>query len=120
MDNTSLVHRFWTKVQRASRDQCWIWTGSLTKSGGYEQLACSRRLGPIRANRLPRELHYGAIPDGICVLHECDTPACVNPAHLFLGTRGDNCRDMGRKKRCKNHCAAGENHVPYNGHLAVT
>lgn len=114
----SLEERFWTKVTKAEADKCWLWTGGLTKSGGYGQLQQGRGIGPIRAHRFSYELHIGPVPDDMCVLHRCDTPACVNPSHLFLGSRAENCKDMGHKKRWKNHCAEGENHVHFNGHLA--
>lgn len=115
----SLEERFWAKVRPAEQDECWLWLGSLTNSGGYGQLARSREEGPVRANRVSYELNVGPIAAGLCVLHRCDTPACVNPSHLFLGTQGDNCRDMGRKERWKNHCAVGRNHVPFNQHRVV-
>jgi hypothetical protein len=42
---------------------------------------------------------YGAIPDGLFVLHRCDTPNCVRPDHLFLGNQQDNVNDMMQKQR---------------------
>lgn len=41
----------------------------------------------------------GPIPDGICVLHRCDNPACINVEHLFLGTRRDNVLDAAQKRK---------------------
>lgn len=55
--------------------------------------------GNLRAHRFSWELHNGKIPPDICVLHKCDTPACVRPDHLFLGTQLDNVKDMLAKKR---------------------
>lgn len=114
---TSVESRFWRKVIAKGPDECWLWRGSLTTEGGYGQIARTRSEGPVRANRVAWELFNGPIPKGLCVLHTCDTPSCVNPAHLYLGTRSDNCKEMGRKKRWKNQHANGENHVPFNQHL---
>lgn len=99
--------RFWKRVKRTSSDwsSCWLWTGTLNGSG-YGQV---RRLGkaPL-CHRLMFEVTFGPIPKGMCVLHHCDTPACVNPKHLFLGTPQDNVDDCIKKNRRRYR--HGDNH----------
>ena len=74
---------------------CSLWTGATTR--GYGSV---RRHGrALYAHRVAYELFVGPIPDGMHVLHHCDTPPCVNPEHLFLGTDADNIQDMDRKGR---------------------
>ncbi len=90
----SIEERFWSKVQKA--DRCWLWTGNATKKG-YGQILVGKKLG--LAHRLSWEIHYGVIPKGLCVLHRCDNPPCVNPAHLFLGSRAVNIYDSCLKGR---------------------
>lgn len=51
------------------------------------------------AHRLAARYAFGALADGVHVCHHCDNPRCCNPAHLFLGTAGDNNRDCHRKHR---------------------
>lgn len=76
---------------------CWLWTGPWCDSG-YGRVA---RHGKeiTRAHRMFYTVHKGEIPKGLFVCHKCDTPACVNPDHLFLGTARDNVQDMIRKGR---------------------
>lgn len=84
---------------------CWLWTG-FTNAGGYGR---TRALGrKMLSHRLSWVLHFGEIPNGKCVLHKCDTAACVNPAHLFLGSKADNNADKvakGRQSRGSAHSA---------------
>lgn len=75
---------------------CWQWTGA-RRTAGYGVIWHRGR--SISTHRAAWELAYGAIPLGLCVLHWCDDPTCVNPAHLFLGTKGENCADRSAKGR---------------------
>lgn len=98
MKNHSAVEqRFWAKVEPMMDDRgCWVWSGARTRQG-YGHLACDGQF--IRASRLSWLIHNGEIPPDLCVLHRCDNPPCVNPAHLWLGTKRDNTRDMLEKGR---------------------
>lgn len=90
------LKRFWSKVNKGSPDECWLWN-ACTVGWGYGQL----RLDDKRsmAHRLSWEIHNGKIPKRKWVLHHCDVPHCVNPSHLFLGTHVDNMADMKDKGR---------------------
>lgn len=90
---------------------CWLWTYSLNNKG-YGRLAFNGK--PRLVHRLAYTEYNGAIPEGMSVCHKCDTPSCVNPTHLFLGTQSDNAIDMVRKMRsyvafekAKTHCNRG-------------
>jgi hypothetical protein len=67
---------------------------------GYGQIGAGGTGGKmLKAHRVSWEIHKGQIPGGMNVLHNCDTPLCVNPKHLFLGTTADNNKDMVDKGR---------------------
>lgn len=84
---------------------CWIWLG-----GTYSNHYGSFRIGSLSdntrkqvlAHRWSYEFHKGPIPDNLFVCHTCDTPSCVNPDHLWTGTRSENSLDMYNKGRMNN------------------
>lgn len=88
--------RFMVKVSMQASG-CWLWTGAHNEEG-YGTFALDG-YKVLRAHRVSWILHRGPIPNGLCVCHHCDTPACVNPGHLFLGTKRDNARDRDAKGR---------------------
>lgn len=87
------MDRFWSKVTKS--DGCWLWAG--TTDGRYGLVSVDGRM--LKAHRVSWELHNGPIPAGMVVCHTCDTPRCVRPDHLFLGTMADNSHDRDRKGR---------------------
>ena len=92
--------RFNAKWVEDASTGCWVWQGaSHVKGYGYIKIPKTRK--QIPAHRLSYLIHVGDIPDGKCVLHKCDNPPCVNPDHLFIGTKLDNAMDMVKKMR---HC----------------
>src|SRR6185503_2652182 len=91
--------RFLNRVKRRTSG-CWIWMGAKTDKGyGVVGIPMTRRL--TKSHRLAFEFERGPFDPSLCVLHRCDIPSCVNPDHLFLGTRADNNEDMHRKGRAR-------------------
>lgn len=101
--------RFWAKVDKTK--SCWNWRGSTC--GGYGTVRMNMRR--VLAHRAAWKLTFGDIPNGMQVLHHCDHPSCVNPAHLFLGTQTDNLRDMSKKGRGR----TGDQSCEHNGNARL-
>jgi len=89
------IEVFFLKIKKT--DTCWLWIGK-PHDDGYGQFRYNGK--QRRAHVVSWEYHNNAIVrSGFCVLHKCDVPLCVNPDHLFLGTRIDNNIDKCMKNR---------------------
>lgn len=103
-ERRNLAHRFASKYRIDDASGCWIWTAATTRFGyGVLQLGVKKQ---EKAHRVSWELFNGRIQDGLMIRHRCDTPNCVNPNHLQLGTHDDNMRDMVARGRS---CARSKN-----------
>ncbi len=96
--DSTYARRFWAKVLKT--ETCWLWTGCIS-TVGYGKIGWQHRTQG--AHRVAWILAHGDIPEGLWVLHKCESAyppgnqiyrGCVNPDHLYLGTRRDNVDNM--------------------------
>lgn len=100
------AEKFWHYVDKRGPDECWLWKRSTATNNGYGRFWING--SHMIASRYAYEQSIGPIPEGMEVCHTCDNPACVNPAHLFLGSHTDNMRDASQKRRLR--APHGESH----------
>jgi hypothetical protein len=110
VDLGNATERFNKKYQ-IQENGCWLWTGGTrpNNKGIPYPRHWTDDFKSIGAHRFAYKLAHGTIPKGMYVCHKCDTPLCVNPEHLFVGTHHDNMRDMVQKKR--SFIGRGENKI---------
>lgn len=104
---SDFVKSFWSKVDRRGPDECWPWLAALFNQTRYGQFWAGVT---TTAHRFSWELaNRQKAPPKSEVRHSCHNRACVNPAHLSIGTHVDNARDMveaGRQARREQHSQA--------------
>ncbi len=110
-----LVERFLAKINKDGPlpdqnnphynglSKCWQWSASHTRDG-YGTFGVKGKM--LGAHRVSYQVHGGNDPSDFCVCHRCDNKSCVNPEHLFLGSKKDNAQDSRKKGRT----ASGERH----------
>jgi hypothetical protein len=93
---------FETKFLGEPNSGCWLWLGAMC--GKYGRFGTPSR----SVHRIAYELYVEAIPCGLFICHKCDTPSCVNPSHLYVGTAKDNSNDKWNRGRA--NIPFGERH----------
>lgn len=96
--NDTVKDRFFNLLAIDPESGCWMWKGyRKTKSAQYGWFWFNGKYE--YAHRMAWRIFRGEIPKGLFVCHHCDTPGCVNPEHLFIGSQLDNMRDASNKNR---------------------
>lgn len=114
-----VIFKFHSKYIVDEKTGCWLWT---SKKGVPLNTYGSIRVDtvPMPAHRFSYDHFNGAIPDGMLVCHKCDTPPCVNPDHLFLGSYRDNAIDKVKKGRCVPRKKGNVVDYPYRKNVGFT
>lgn len=96
VDTELMNRRFWSKVAKGKKHECWLWKGA-KKPSGYGNIRRNKKY--TTAHRLAWEITFGQIPADMQIQHSCDNRSCCNPSHLMLGTVMSNYIDMVKKGR---------------------
>ena len=111
LDHSVIAPRFWALVRIGSPDECWCWTGFVSRKG-YGRFNVGGKVHggwrKLPVHRIAYELTYGPPRPGLFILHSCDNPSCCNPAHLRPGTHLENMAEMRAKGRRIGKSAKGE------------
>lgn len=124
MNQTTAIAAIEARSIPVPESGCWLWLNSVDRDG-YGVIVVKGIHGK-KAHRIAYQAANGEIPAGACVCHRCDTPRCVNPDHLFLGSQADNVRDCAGKGRIRNqnsqrtHCKNGHELTGENVKIEVT
>lgn len=99
--NLTLTARIERLSEADPNGGCWLWSARLLPlpKGRAPRGRIEIASRQVQAHRASYEAFFGAIPEGMFVLHHCDVSLCVNPQHLYLGTHIDNMRDMRQRNR---------------------
>lgn len=100
------INRFWSKVDKRTKTQCWNWLGAKTP-GGYGNVRINAKY--FKSHRVAWEITHFKIPGNMVICHACDNPSCCNPHHLMLGTQSSNVRDCLVKGRRRSRYKKGVN-----------
>lgn len=101
----TIQERIFEKCEPLPGPGCWLWVGATFNHGRPQIRTTEYTKSRVRnAARVSYEAFKGNIPDGMLVCHKCDTPLCVNPEHLFLGTHQENKDDCVSKGRQARNC----------------
>jgi hypothetical protein len=105
--------RFWPKVRRGAKHECWEWLATRIPDGyGYFRVGSPSR--SVLAHRFAYESLVGSIDDGLVIDHLCRNRGCVNPAHMEVVTSAENTRRGRFWNRDKTHCIHGHEFTPEN------